>query len=358
MSLSIEKLTEICEMNGLVPLNYFRMKRSLLFVQTISLKQGYSFMINIPKKFNFDVKSERIGNIYKIKKLKINKDNLNQPYKSPDNHELDTLYSEIELQKKFDPDVNTAELESKLLESYKKKIYLSSLDKEEFQQIKDIFRQIQRLKFCVQGIDYKISIIFKNYLCSLDENDDIECYYIKGFDKGVHRKLFVTLNLNLLFNNIDNLESNVSQVFQGVNQVLDKSQNTHYEKFIIMLDTCSQVKNHISLINKNRFEIKRLINQYENLIERSLKTERIIDEKISNLRKPEKFSSEIDFVTERNKLDNKIINIKEIRGKAMEKLAVLRDKDSNISLTVDKILFDNIIMLNNITNNLKALESK
>ena len=358
MSLSIEKLSDICESNGLIPINYFRYKNKLLYLQTISLKKGFSFMINIPKKYDFDLQNERIDNLYKIKKLKINKDSINQPYKSPDNSELDKLYSEIELQKKFDPEVDTSELENKLLESYKKKIYLSSLDKEEFQQIKDIFRQIQRLKFCVQGIDYKISIVFKNYLCSIDDQDEIECYFIKNFNKGLNRKLFVSLNLNLLFDNIQNLEENVQQVYDGVNQVLNKSQESHIDKFLVILDTCKDIKNKLDNIKNYRTNISSVIDKYEKLISKTNQSCSLITDKLVSLKKPDNLTNDAYYINEKSKLENKLQNLNNVKGKAIEKLAVLRDKDSNLLLKSDKILFDKIIMLNNVNNNLKELEVK
>jgi len=358
MSLSIEKLTDICESNGLIPMNFFRYKKKLLYLQTISLKKGFSFMINIPKKYDFDLENSRIDNLYKIKKLRINNETINNPFKSPDNSELDKLYSEIELQKNFDPDTDTTDLESKLLESYKKKIYLSSLDKEEFQQIKDIFRQIQRLKFCVQGIDYKISIIYKNYLCSIDDNDEIECFFIKNFNKGVNRKLFVSLNLNLLFDNIQNLEEHVQQVYDGVNQVLNKSQESHFDKFLVILDTCKDIRTKLNNIKNYRDHISSLINKYETLVSRANHISSTITDKIVMLKKPDNMSNDAHYVNEKNKLENKLENINGVKGKAIEKLASLRDKDSNLLLKSDKILFDNIIMLNNINNNLKELEVK
>jgi Trk K+ transport system NAD-binding subunit len=170
--------------------------------------------------------------------------------------------------------------------------------------------------------------------------------------------LFVTLNLNLLFDHIENLEENVAQVFSGVNQVLDRSQDSHYQKFMIMLESCKEVKNHINIIKKERSDIKTVISKYENLIDRTIKTEKIITDRLSNLRRPDGFNNEMDILSEKNKLEMKWRQLEDIKGKAMEKLAVLRDKDSNISLRVDKILFDNIIMMNNITNNLKGLERK
>jgi hypothetical protein len=237
--------------------------------------------------------------------------------------------------------------------NYKKKIYLSSLDKEEFQQIKDIFRQIQRLKFCVQGIDYKISIIFKNYLCSIDDHDEIECYYIKNFNKGLNRKLFVSLNLNLLFDNIQNLEDNVQQVYDGVNQVLNKSQESHFEKFLMILDTCKDIKNKLDNIKNYRTHISSVIEKYETLITRSNHASNIITDKLVTLKKPDNISSDAYYINEKSKLENKLQNLNNVKGKAIEKLAILRDKDSNLLLKSDKILFDNIIMLNNVNNNLK-----
>jgi small-conductance mechanosensitive channel len=174
----------------------------------------------------------------------------------------------------------------------------------------------------------------------------------------LNRKLFVSLNLNLLFDNIQNLEDNVQQVYDGVNQVLNKSQESHFEKFLMILDTCKDIKNKLDNIKNYRTHISSVIEKYETLITRSNHASNIITDKLVTLKKPDNISSDAYYINEKSKLENKLQNLNNVKGKAIEKLAILRDKDSNLLLKSDKILFDNIIMLNNVNNNLKELEVK
>lgn len=356
MSLSISKLNNICETNGLVPLKYFKYKDNLLFLQTISLKKGFSFMINIPKKFTFEDDLDG-GDVYKLKKIKFDKETLKQLYKSPDNKELDKIYSEIKVAKEFDPNLDVNELEEKLMEVYKKQIYLSKMDKEELHQIRDIFRQIERLKLCVQGIDYKITIIFKNYLCCVDEDGEIECYYIKHFKSGFYRKLFISLNLTLLFDNISNLENHLQEVYDGVNEILARSQESHLQKFLITIDSCRQVGEKINKIKEIRMNIKGCIQKYENTLNKLILFQKSLETKFISLQKNDNLENNLNYIREKNKIEKELSEVEEIKVKVMEQLVSLRDKDSDISLKVDKILFDNILMLNNIINNLKIFDN-
>ena len=42
-------------------------------------------------------------------------------------------------------------------------------------------RQMERLKYCVQNVDYRLVIIFKSYLCFLHTEEDIDLFYIEAF---------------------------------------------------------------------------------------------------------------------------------------------------------------------------------
>lgn len=356
MSLSVEKLINICASNGLIPIKYFVYKGDLLFLETISISKGLSLMINIPRKYHFDISDLSSDEIYKIKKMRINRDFLYKPHKSPTKVDMQKIYSEIEVMKEFDPNIDTKELEEKLLESYRREISLNSAESEDMGILKDIFRQIERLKLCVQGIEYKICIISKNYLCAIDEDNEISCYYIKHYSKGAYRKLFTSLDLNLIFENVENIESHIEQVLWGVDGILQKSRNLHYDKLLVMTETCKNIGEKIANIESERVQINSCIQNYQNLIQETLNREKIFEEKISNLRSGDNLTNDLTVSRERSKLEKNISSLIDIRNDSMSKLIHLRDKWSDLGLKIDNVLFDNIVLINNILNNLKSLE--
>jgi hypothetical protein len=356
MSLSIEKLISICENHGLLPAKYFTYKGDLIFLQTLSLKKGFSFIINIPRKYHFDISDKNFNNVYKLKKMKVKPEDIKSKHFSPNKLDSDQLYSEIQLIKEFDPNINEKELEERLLESYRKQIFLSSFEKDEFMTIKEIFKQIDRLKYCVQGIDYKVSIIFKNYLVNLSGNGDIDFYLIKDYDKGLYRKLLISLDLNLLFDNIERIEEHLTQVINGFDSILRRSQESHYNKFTIFLQTANNIKQQIDEIYSVRETIRNLIKKYEFIIENSTYKLNYFYEKLKILRPSDSMSNDIDFFKKKNDIEMNINKLDNIKNNAIEKLVALRDKDSDNCLQVDNILFDNIVMFNSIINNLKKLD--
>lgn len=355
MVLSLEKLIAITENNGLVPINYFTYKGDLIYLQTLSLKKGYSFMINIPRKYHFETFEG--DNVFSLKRLDITPDQLKNKHVSPEKIDYEKIYSEIKIAKEFNPDIDEKELEEKLLESYRKQIYLNSSEKEEFTYIKEIFRQIDRLKLCVAGIDYKISIIYKNYIATLSERGEIEFFLIKDFDKGAYRKMLVSLDLNLFFDNINKLEDHIQQILEQVNSILNKSQESHYFKFVTFLSTSAKIKERIDDINKSRLKINLLINNFENIINECDLKQKILTEKLGLLGKSQSMTNDLVYYKEKNDLETKINKLNEIKTKSVEKLISLRDKDSDSLLLIDGILFDNIVMFNTILNNFKKLDN-
>jgi hypothetical protein len=356
MSLSIEKLINMCENSGLIPVKFFTYKGDLVFLQTLSLKKGYSFIINIPRKYHFDISKNNFNNVYKLKKLKIKPEEILHKHFSPNQLDSNEIYSEIQLIKDFNPDIEDKDLEEKLLETYRKQIFLSNIKKDEFATIKEIFKQIDRLKYCVQGIDYKVCIIYKNYLVNLSGNGEIDFFLIKDYDKGLYRKLLVSLDFNLLFDNIDRIEEHLTQVVNGFDSILLRSQQSHYNKFLLFMDTTKTIKQKIDEIYSTREKVRGLIKKYEYIIENCNYKQSYFYEKLKILQPSDNMSSDLNYFKQKNELETNINKLDNIKSIASEKLVALRDKDSDNILQVDNILFDNIVMFNSILNNLKKLD--
>jgi hypothetical protein len=111
-----------------------------------------------------------------------------------------------------------------LEEAYKHPISLKELSKEDKVDVNDVYRQVKRLKYCVQTLSYKISIMFKNYVCIISKDNSIQCYMIKHHLAISFRRMLITLDLGLLCKNMKQSEQNIINVRKGVNQILDRNQ--------------------------------------------------------------------------------------------------------------------------------------
>ena len=73
-------------------------------------------------------------------------------------------------------------------------------------------------------------------MCVLHLDDTIECFYIKSIPAVDQRKIMVTMDLELFYENFDNLTEEIAQVKTGISKVLDKNHENHSKTLQKMLD--------------------------------------------------------------------------------------------------------------------------
>jgi hypothetical protein len=103
--------------------------------------------------------------------------------------------------------------------------------------------------------------------------------------------------------------------------------------------------------------IKLYIQKYENTLNKLILFQKNLETQLNALQKNDNLENNLNYIREKNKIEKELIEVEDIKINVMEQLVSLRDKDSDMSLKVDKILFDNILMLNNIINNLKIFDN-
>jgi hypothetical protein len=358
MTLSIKKLEQLLNTKGYILHKYLTVDKYCTYIHIVSTTDDINFLLYIPSKYEFKMETSR--NVYALEDidLKSSKTTTEEYTGSPDETKLENEYEEIDLETKLGKDINISD---RLEDGYKRDISLNDISKEDTKDINDIYRQLTRLGYCVKNIKYKLGIMYKNYICVIRRDDTLDCYYIKNWNKKNSRQLFIIVDLETLFEQLDTVKDNIQTVLQGIYKVLNKNQNSHQktlrkfldEKTDIILSTeIAQHKteeytnyiNELEIILKsicesektNKINIKNIHEKYNNLSNKSLQT----DIEKSHLIAAHEKTLEI---TLQNKKDTMSI-IKEIRTK----------RDDNL-LNIDKILFDNQVMLHEIIKNFESL---
>ena len=65
--------------------------------------------------------------------------------------------------------------------------------------------------------------------------------------------------------------------------------------------------------------------------------------------------SDIEYSHEKKRIEDELAQIRRVKGEIMENIIRVKERLENTCLTVDKILFDNIVMLDTIFGNFDQL---
>lgn len=361
MSLSINKLENLLAANGFVPIKYFIINNYCAYIETISMKNASTFIMSIPSKYKFKLKEG--NNVYKLRYIELETGmNTADEYAGvPDSFELEKSYTEVELKqhllrKKENEEGN---ISGHLEEGYKRPVSVKDMSKDDMKDIRNIIRQVRRLKLCVQCISYKIMIMYKTYMCVLDKDDTIECFMIKHHPKILSRRLYVTCDLELYYENTERIQQDITDVLNGINQVLNKNQATHARNLQTLIKEYQNINVHSDKVLRKKKEYHLYILKFNTLLLRITNSEKTLIEKIYNINEGENnkgMQGDISIIKQRAKLEEELLKISNVKKNISKHMHDIREKLDNLSLIMDTVMFDDIIMCDRMLRNLDFIK--
>src|SRR3990167_11399650 len=222
MPLSLDKLKDFLVSKGFIPNTLFILDNLVFYIELVSISDATKFLLYIPSKYEFV--ADKSSQSYKIKYIDLEgKESITEEYAgSPE--DISTVYGNTNIN--VSPD-KSEKIEDHLEDNYKRPISLSDISPEDTVDIKAIYRQVRRLKYCVQNIKYKAGILFKNYICAIRRDDSIDCFYIKHYDRRDTDQLFVITDLEILYEKSEKLLSDVKVVRDSILNILNNNQGYH-----------------------------------------------------------------------------------------------------------------------------------
>lgn len=356
MPLSISKLEQLLSTKGFIPNKYFMMHDVCVYIEVVSISNADIFMLYVPSKYKFKIQKP---NCYKIKYVNIiNNDNTVDDYAGKqDDYTLEKSYGEIDLNNGHGDQNMESYLESK----YKKKISLKDVSTEDNKEITNLLRQLKRLSFCVQNVDYKLVVLYKNYICAIKRDNEIECYRIKKYPSKNSRKLYISVDLELFYTKIDSLTLNMDTIKKGLYHILDKNQINHTKTLTKLLEE----KKDTMELSEKAYQKKQ---EYDNHIEELQKMLDImtesgkdiisrIDEEENRYHNPglKGLHKDIEKSRKIGQLNTELDKINRIKQEIVTTMFKLQTKKENTILEIDKIMFDNTVMLESILKNFADL---
>lgn len=361
MPLSIKKLEDLLASKGFIAKTYYTLDDYCIYIEVFSVHNADSFMLYISSRYELIVKDR--PNIYKMQYMEMNneEDIAGNYAAEPDKVEVEDFYKELNVDLSHE---KVDDLEKKLKEDYDRELTLKDLSKDDRDNLKDIFKQLSRFMFCVKNIKYKLSIFYKNYLCSITKDDELDCFIIKNYEHKNVRKLYIYLDLKTLYTKIEeDISGDMKTIKDGVYRLLNQNQMKHSKVLNEMLEERVAILQYSDTIQRKKESYVDSIIKFEELLKSLIENEKEIYEKISQIRKKRTdygakgLHEDIERSHIVSQYEEDLSKINRIKKEILDVLLPTREKYDNVTLVMDKILFNNSVMIHEISKNFEKLSN-
>ena len=352
MGLSIEKLERILSELGCYPLTYYYYRDYLRYVECIYEKTKDLFLLFVTDDYKFKIETNE--KTIRLKRIRDNdvKEIMEKYTKEEDKLETSKIYgAQISV---MNTDDKPKVIEENLEESYNINLDLQSNTNERF-SIQEIKRQCRRLSMAIEGTKYRLCVISNNYMVIPRKEDDV-IFELKHVQKSKARKIYVIIDIETILSEIKILDS-INKIYDGFVEILGKNIIMNKKKLEEFKNSDISTENVIEIVDKiNRYSS--YIQEFNDILTHKEDEEQAVQEKITALRNKPKYgvNQDIKDAPMMLELDEKLLKIRTEKKGHIEQIIELKRKQRNNVLVLDKILFDNIMLLSTIKYNLSELK--
>ncbi len=355
MSLSADKFQKLLTTYSMVPLRYYTKDDLMKLVEVMCLENGELFLVYIPSDYEFRLPSGEEG--YSLKQIEFDEDGkLPSKYAAKLNDmELSEMYDKVDLLTETKLMDKSVDVEKELIDQYRQKFVIPSSEEAATEKVRDLLNQLDRLSKCLDSQSYTLSVL-SNSLAVIDRD---HMYMIRGKEFKENRAYIVTVDFETLFQNIAYVAHDVTEINRAIHRILTKNHNTHMNRIDMCIDGMSKSRD---ILNDTVERIDRYhgyIESLKDILGRMRTREGDIRIALREMAsRTAGISSEITMMKEREKLEKELEWIMNTRTKVYEKVVLLQKKSRDMSLTMDKLLFENLLLMVTIQRNLNTALNK
>jgi hypothetical protein len=368
MKLSSQKLEKLLSLKGFEIISYFIIHRYCAYIEAISTNNADTVLISIPSSYEFRMHSDSTNGIYKIHNIDMKDDDetTDNYAGQPTEEDIENAYDEIE--NSISPsitglNIKEGNIASHLEESYRRKISLYDLEKEDIKALKKLYRQLKRMRYCMQSIRYKLSVIYQNYICVLERDSSIETYQIDQYKNSPHKKLCTIIDLELFYEKTENnsIFKDIKSVKENLYKIFNKTQNQHLATLEKVISTRNILESNIAIVKRKKTEYTIHLTKFEVLLEKTINSQEKIKEQLKYVNNEYKNSSfkglhsDSTNFAKKNKLETELIRLESVKKEVSKNMFILREKTDILYLDTDNTIFDNTVMVDAIFRNVDNL---
>lgn len=361
-SLSIEKLQYFVKNNGYEIHKIFTKNSNCFLVELMSVNTIDFILLYIPEKYKFNVPDT----IYTYPLVEVSSpdaskktDDIND-YIHVSERIIESSYSDMENIVKLPVTGRNLAMSEHLNHSYRENVILDDIEGNDDMLKKDIYRQIRRLKYCIKGMPHRIAIMNAQYIGILDTNDNIIMYHSENLQRKSEnpKKLYIVIDFKMFYDKINTMEDECSQLLRGIYGVLNNNQKIHAKNITHIMNKRDNIAEQSCFLQKCKAEYMKYIDQYVDLLEELNSYERSKEQELDHLKivDNDNIHSDMKRSHKKQKIEKEIREMTRTKRELISTVKDVKTKNEHLALSIDTILFDNIVMLNKIFENFAQLD--
>lgn len=213
------------------------------------------------------------------------------------------------------------------------------------------------MKFCFKNISYKFSIIYKSYLCVINRYNEPQFYKIFRYPSQSEKEFFITVDLETFYEKKDNFIQEIASVNSNIYEILNKNCDTNFQA---MQSLFQEKNNFFQVMQSCKGKIRTLeyrLKECYKILD-SIKRKKIsLEKNLSRVRDNLDGYSESEQSNIIENIEEEIDSKKILEDKVVKTIFEIKQNRENLILEMDKITFENTIMLNSLLTNFKKIKS-
>lgn len=374
-TLSINKLENLLETVKLSPVEYFTIDNECVYIHAVS-NVGDHILIyvnsNYPIPLNVIDSTEKVksNSIHTLKELEIDDNGMLTESYLESSDVKDAARNDYDCTSSFSPE-QKGDLQLDLEQTYtSKSVEMKKRDKKGTES-KVMFKHLQRLKFIVENVKYKLALVSDELLFSIKSDNSFNTFLIKRKSSNIietdsnslnnQTQLMICLDLNTLYANLELLSDDLIKIRLSVIDNLTTIQKRNTTILARLLDKCKtvtkQASNAISGINLIDTLVQKSMDCLQKITVALKQAESMAPAKgnlassgISGLHE------DISNVHASSRAEAVISRLKETEKKAVNTLMYLKQLQGTLLVEMDKVSFDNSILVHSVINNIDKFE--
>jgi hypothetical protein len=356
--LSFQKLEDLLKEQDFRVNKVYAFDQQCIMLELLSLRNAYTLLLYIPSKYEIAAPTAEDG-VYELNYVDMDTNGMPADPEATDGEiaapELvEELYKEVQV----DTDISKEKLIERMEDKYRNPIRLLKITTDDKLHIRNIYQQLSRLRHCTKQIRYKFAIQYSNYIVFTRKDDSIDCIQIKRFFGSSSHTLFVVVDLEFIYENMDSIVADTKQVHDCVFKLLQRNQKNNISTLMKLVHqhanifaTSSVVNQKIEHYEDGVAELEKLLiglNTSALTIENQLKELEAVNQSTS-------LSQQLSSSKKIAKTEEKLKKVNKLKIDTINAIQDVRLKQMNALLLFDTVLFENSVLLKSSIDNISNL---
>lgn len=353
--LSFKKLEKLISQHGYIIREIFSIGGQCVYISVVSIKTSEFFLVYIPSKYNIPIDTKYKS--YKLKEINVSSLSVKSEVDCAGDHdELSVQLKYMELE-----DTNRkGKLSDHLDKKYDFPLEIKKSHTSDNAQVKDLFRQISRLKYCVSGIKIKIAISYRDYITVVKRDNSLVCYGIKDYDVLDNmRRLLAVVDLENFCSRT--IQTDIVFVREGIHRILNKNQLENIVLISSLLSGKNDFEKFLVTVQTKISDFKSYLKKFNNVLVSINEKEKDIIKKLDDFKVKRQTTGlqgvhlDMQTLNQISLLESELKGILDAKQETMRHIEDINTQNNDFLLFIDKILYDNVIMTDAIMNNFKLV---